>query len=66
MTVLSTWKSHWGCPTHLHEPADGLLVLRPHGDYILVQPEERPVLFRRWLDVGEDAEKLEEELSSAT
>ena len=52
------------CYTYLQEPADSLFVLRFHGDNILKEPEEGPVLTRGWMSVREDAEELKEQPTS--
>ena len=50
--------------SYLQEPADGLLVLRFHGDHIFKEPEERSLLTNSWLGVVKDTVELEEQASS--
>ena len=51
--------------TYLQEPTDGLFVVGSHGNYVFVQPEKWPFIFRRRHTVSKDAKELEKQLSSA-
>ena len=51
--------------TYLEEPADGLLVITPHGNHILIEPEEWPVFLIAGFDIGQDTKVLKEKTSSA-
>ena len=66
MSNLGGDHTHDHTHTYLQEAADDLLVFGGHGDNVLEEPEEGPVLTRSWLHVGQDAKKLKEQLSSPT
>ena len=51
--------------TDLQEPADGQLVAGPHGDHVLIEPEEGAVLARERLGVHHQTKELEEETTRA-